>query len=836
MATGDRKVNIFINRLLSKTALKEQFFDYLSDKLDDTIAAFFQGQSGVLDQDTIGLAADGADHFKLDLTNADTVAVGTGEVITIPDATDVSKLIPFENAAAIPYYVGVRYAEVPWQIVDVNPKYGNPEYPSLADSLGEVGAPDAVTDTPGVKIALRIDGITEVGVDHKGRTVKVWMVDPQSGVAGTAFFSGTSYFSGGNNYVDIPYSGGNGPLGQDTSSDPPSTTPGDYRVFIEGVTWRRNTNLSTDSNYAFIGIVNGAALGPGNPPTSFVITGQNSIFLFNLDKAYDGAGAGLGRKITLDAGAVEMNTTASAGDIMNAQLRLDRNGSTESMQFMLQAVLEDEETIPLAALEALRDGVALLETENITLAGTVINFTRGGVNLHDLALRVNPSMHLCLISGADAAVDNGLYLIATIPSGTGMALRNLDGTLAAFTATTGLATVLHPTVVFANSLPNPLTGTGVTDWWNGFLFTLRDGQKNSRSMRVMPEKGGFVLFYDHGKLVPASYPADIRPRELLTLDPGAVGLANKYPIKARRSVVVRGGDASGAAGEEGSYARDGVRIWDAGGPYEDRDTAFAFAVDDGSPEDVPSLHTWPTFAVEQHGAVNRGHKFRDDFLGYQHGAVGATLGPYAITYSPNPGSCFIRDHTDGSNYGHGCIELITGVVLDDYAQLALSTIPCNLDTDFDFRWTYRSRLKVGTTADVQYRHGFLTGNVPWRFGFIKNNVETQWRGFWIDGVGTSFTTAPICNVTVNEYQWFEVLITPTSVVFTIEQKGHAGGSYGSAVAAIGSLSGQAGGVGIAMDILTKTADARASILDYWEFWDREALVGRFGTSHNLNHP
>lgn len=484
MATGDRKANIFINRLLSKTAMREQLLEYLSDKLDDTISAFFQGGQGTLDDEKIGLAADGNDRFRLDLTNANKVGVATGQFIVIPDENDVSKFIKFENAAAVPYHVGVRYNEVVWDEVDTNPKYGNAEYPSIMDSLGELGAPDSVANTPGVKIALNINGLTESGVDHSGRTVKVWLTVPVSGVQAIAFFEGVSYYSAPNNFVDIPYSGANGPLGQDTGSNPPSTTAGDYRCFIKGVTWRRNTDLSLDPTYAYLGTVTGG--GAGNPPSSTDISAQTLLYLLTLDRAYDGPSTvpGFGRAINLDAGAVELNTgTGTTGDDSYAQLRLNRLNSVEYAQFMLTMLTGDISEIPLAILQPMQWAEMTFD-EPVNQSGTQrLDFTRVGAIPNAAGLRISNRHHLVYLEDSP---EKGLYGISAVGA-TYIDVVDLKTGAAPSAWTTGSgrkANVLVPRVVFADEAPFNAAGYGD---WEGFLFNLRNGNNGNTPIKLLLE-------------------------------------------------------------------------------------------------------------------------------------------------------------------------------------------------------------------------------------------------------------------------------------------------------------------------------------------------------------
>jgi hypothetical protein len=828
MATNDRKINIYQARLFSLTGLKERFLDLLVDDLAAVAQAAFFGITGTLHaENLIGLDnSGGGSTFSVDITGAQKVLTGEGKTVDLSQITGVgiTESIPFENTGAVTYYVGVKFAEVEWG-VENNPQRSDPEYPSLKQTYGEVDNPDSVADNT-TYIRLVINGITESGVDHSGRTVRVWLVDPVSPNEAVAFFEGTSAYSSPNNYVDIPYSGADGPLGQDTGVDPPSTTASDYKVFIEGVTWKKNTDLRNDSDYAFIGLITG-----GTPPT-FDTDDQVPVLRVTLDTAYDSTlGGGRGRVIEADAGAVEVNTATTTGDKLRAQLRLERTGNTGNMQFHLQMLMGDEKAIPIAALEPLRDGVALLEEEDVTCSGTVINFTRGPVDLYDLSLRVNPALHLVYLKDTDPGdgAEDGLYLISSIPSLNGMVLRDMDGAVVAFTATTAKCTVLHPACVFSNALPNPLVGTGVLDYWTGFLLTLRDGQENNKYMRVLPEGGGQVLIYDGGASSPAAI-TDTRPRELIRIDPNVIGTDLEWPMKIRRSVIIRGGEV-GSLPQESDYDRDGLRIWDADGDALARDPAFPFCVDYGFPEDVPTFHTWPMAGIEQNGAPIRGHHFRDDFM-YHNSKwnSGANAPQHYVAIGTGSGDVVAKTGAAGQKYGTGCVELETGALTGESAIL-YGPQCCNMDTDFDFRWCFRARLRF----DESSLQDFTLVQIGLLGGANAIYFERSGTGYWhlkANGTDVSLTV----NQPQSKYQWLSLVIFQSIVFWAIAIKDNSATNYGSGAVAIPSLSGVADVLQPTALIQTTENAAHKMQLGYWEWWDREALYGRFGTSYNLNHP
>ena len=120
------------------------------------------------------------------------------------------------------------------------------------------------------------------------------------------------------------------------------------------------------------------------------------------------------------------------------------------------------------------------------------------------------------------------------------------------------------------------------------------------------------------------------------------------------------------------------------------------------------------------------------------------------------------------------------------------------------------------------RYYFQCTNGTWQFVY--------WNGSTF--VGSSET----CGCAVNEYQWFEIFVTSSLVIFSVERKDHAVNGYMSGAYSIPSLNGQSGALGMNCWVQTQTASAHSVLLDYWEAWDIEAIYGRLGNSYNLNHP
>lgn len=430
MPTNDLQINFYDKKLLSLTGLSAYFLTYLSDKIDERTSAIFQQTSGVLDADEIEINASGPDEFDLDITNAARLVVGTGEIIDLDllNGAGLTTDIPIENELGVTYYVGIKYMQI-MDGIEVNPRTADPEYPTQRDSYGEIDNPTGCSDNFGVALTLNVNSITESGVDHSGRTVKVYLVDPVSPVEATAYYEGQIVYNSPNNELVIPYSGGDGPLGQDTSVDPPSTTTGDYIVAIEGVTWRRNTDLRLDSDYAFIGLIIGG--GAGNPIGATDVSDQVPIFINTLDRAYDGAvGAGSGRLIFVDNEAVELRARAGGTDELHASLRVDRKAGSEDGGTAIQTIAGESDgpeapVMHFIPLTHSAGGVAAdipadsTSSEVIERTGSE-NFQTANVNMHT---------DYAWLQGFSTI--DGLYQINDY-SASDMQLRNMDGTPPSF--------------------------------------------------------------------------------------------------------------------------------------------------------------------------------------------------------------------------------------------------------------------------------------------------------------------------------------------------------------------------------------------------------------------
>lgn len=403
MATGDNRTNFQQKRFLPQQRLEDSFFDYLDSKLDDLTARIWGSQRGVFG--SLSLAADGNDKFKAtslptDLLDAD------GRILTLE--ADNGEGIEFENENAIPYYVGARFVKVPSGVIR-NPRNDVIFYDQFEDEIGESANPDSIVETAGT-LEIVVDSIFESGVDHSGRKVTVYLEVPKSDVETVAIERNLFVtWDGSNNKITTAAL-----LGQTGGSA--STTPSEYTVIAQGLTVRRNTNLSATSPYAFIGIVTGA--GAGSPPSVFSTTGQIDVsdgINPDLQEAYT-----VGRVITPSSaygGALKVESLDS-GDAFKSLVHLNRDGATETDPIGLASVSDDREGAAVASLKPLIDFATSYVSSNepaaLNASAGVLDLTRVGVDLTQSAAGVSLHYDVAVLDGFPTAAVNGMYLISAV--------------------------------------------------------------------------------------------------------------------------------------------------------------------------------------------------------------------------------------------------------------------------------------------------------------------------------------------------------------------------------------------------------------------------------------
>lgn len=478
MSTGAERTNFADKRNLPQQRIKDTFFDYLADRLADITFRAWGSQRGVFGTATLTGGADKVSVGVLPVSLLD----GDGNVLVV-DGTDGANLF-LENALGITYYVGARHCLIPSE-VERNPRNDVVNYDVWVDAIGESNTPTSVTEVAG-QLDVVVDTVCEAGVSCAGRLVTIYLTQPESDVAAVAIERNLVVsWDGTNNRILTA-----GLLGQTTAS----TVPSRYVVVAQGVTIRRNTDLSITSPYAFLGTATGAGAG-GTPTTSVV--GQVDItsgISTTLDEAYNYS-TSAAKVITVDDGAIHLEGSAGSGDGQNAILRVSRMGSSDDMQFGVVIQIGDEAAIPFAILEPVdrsagSDVLRAQETATQT-APDLLDFTRGGaLDLTDTDVNIIPGMHVVLIeTGPEAGT---LYVIKATNSASQLQLMGLQGTgvPSPWTAGAGRTVrVLVPRIIFANPTVHAYVAGSTLDFWKGELHVPRDGHGTSAPIRVVAHAG-----------------------------------------------------------------------------------------------------------------------------------------------------------------------------------------------------------------------------------------------------------------------------------------------------------------------------------------------------------
>lgn len=475
MATGDKRINIYQKKFLPQQHMADNFMEYLRTLVKDTRKRVFP-QSGLFSP--VALTSTAADTF-----NMATPVAGmdnAGQEMTCPAGVALTSQVPFENSLAVQYSVGMRYNDNKPSAVETNVRTGTAEYSFKEDVVGEVREPDSVTiiTTPTLKLKIVVDTPLRCAaspIKHAGRKATVWLKNVVSKVAAVAIFDATVLWDGAHNYIEVPYTTTQGPLGQTSPTYPISTLTTDYYVHINGVTVTRRAalDLYAQPEYAFIGYITGT--GSPSIPTSFDITLQNILALafgaFTLDGGYDGAaGGGSGRKITVDGGAVELNTGAGGpGDMFNAYLRVINDDRYYDVGFDAiepESLLSPDRfaSASMVVRRKWRGNVSGTSPEFVqTGTCTMVNGTNNITMPAGTYTRLYPGISTITIQSSPGLLDDGTYVVRSV-SGNTVTVSRTDATSPTFH--TGSATFfLHIIGVTLGGAPiNYRSGTAYHDW------------------------------------------------------------------------------------------------------------------------------------------------------------------------------------------------------------------------------------------------------------------------------------------------------------------------------------------------------------------------------------
>lgn len=814
MPTGNEKTNFADKRVLPQQSLKDGFFDYLAEEFLEVAKRVWAGKRGTFGAVSLTGGTDKVSVSGLPVECLD----GDGRILEVDgsDGTDLA----FENALGVTYYLGARHVEVPSGVVR-NPRVpGVVDYDVLVDAVGEKAAPDSVAEGVGV-LDLVVDAVFEAGVDHSGRLATVYLLTPKTTVEATAIERNLVVtWDGSNNKVQTA-----GLLGQ--SSGSASTTPADYVVVAQGVTIRRNTDLSATSPYAFLGTATGAGAG-GTPTVS--TAGQVNVqsgINESLDDVYGNSGSQT-KTTAVDDGALEYVTATSTGDKEGAQLRLVRFGNTGQAQFMLVLETGGERSIPIAVLEKAAKAAAGVNEDNsgtVTL-GRIVNLA--GADMLDDDLRLSETFCMILItSGVEA--ERGLYFIedGTLQADS-FEMIDLDGnSVSGLTNEAKTFSILQPQFVVAGSDINPGGGATLADLAGTTLFCA-GGKQDDRPLKIFSHgcTGAAVEIFDNALI---SEIGENQKRRLAAVLPDQVGVNDSAVFEFLRTVLIDAGE-TGGAGQPADYRREALKLLRGGAFYNFGNTIFPhLGLSVWENEVLPSI-SLPLpcgfkGGLTEEGQLVRGHFFEDHFF-YHPNAWTAYNAGIPSQYYCIVSSGDVKAVHGSAARGCGSAEITSGTANGNNATL-YGPYAAQVPQSKGFQWRFSALLRTDEITDVILEVGLedVLGALPAKFRFESGVNGNRWQFVYDDASGATQTvdtavlnladewwTFDLWEVGEETWKWRLARQGVTSWAAGEVQIGTTGTYFGNAVGSVWAPFAK-------VETKGTPATDRKMNLDYWQLQD-----------------
>lgn len=269
--TGAEKVNLYVKKILPLDMVKDCFLDYVVDKSEDIYARMLH-DDGSFDVLTPVTPTGLVDGIRIGFAAPFIATDGQGHTIRFGAADPLFTNILFENVAAVVYHIGLRYNMVPALDTEINPRTGQVEYVKFVESVGNVADPNSVTNPVPGQLRMVVDSVTEVGVSHVGRTVRVWLKVPKIDNPTFAFEDCNVQWDGFNNFITTA-----GLLGQTLGFE--SLVAADYTVHELGATVQRlaTGDLRSVPGVLFLAAVTGSGPGAAVPPGNINMVDQHVI-------------------------------------------------------------------------------------------------------------------------------------------------------------------------------------------------------------------------------------------------------------------------------------------------------------------------------------------------------------------------------------------------------------------------------------------------------------------------------------------------------------------------------------------------------------------------------
>lgn len=358
MSTGDKKLNIYLKKFISQQQMVENFQEFLLKVNEDLYKRIFS-VSGVYRGGF--LTSSLADTFDISVPLEGSNSIGKDIKLDPSDSVQ----IPFENESGVDYNVGLRSVTIP-DSVETNLKTGKLKYVFFKELIGELSDPTSVVDDGDGTLTIIVDSVFESGVDHSGRTVRVFLKSTEDGgsLGPLSLAVPTEdlvvQWNGSNNFIETTTA-----LGQTATSI--SVDTNDYQVVAIGATVRRNTDLTLVPTVIFLGLVRGA--GVGVIPTIFDQTNRRVL---STGSASAG-GSGFNAQIfsVLEEGGTISHSNTTVGEVtFTEDLKYRPFGVTGELTITAQTVtLADDEVAFITIPDPFVSATPIIEIAARTSAG-----------------------------------------------------------------------------------------------------------------------------------------------------------------------------------------------------------------------------------------------------------------------------------------------------------------------------------------------------------------------------------------------------------------------------------------------------------------------------------
>lgn len=197
-------------------------------------------------------------------------------------------------------------------------------------------------------------------------------------------------------------------------------------------------------------------------------------------------------------GTFEGRCDGESGAPYNELFKSARFGNTDYFQVGYLAEMGDVSAVPFAAVQPQSTTTYLEESENVTLSGDVVTFTRGGVDLtYGDPDVISVRSKLLLLYDADEDADEGLFVISA-KAATYIQARRPDGSTPSFAGTNAKARILCVRFLLANK--TPFVSSYAQDLV-GTILGLEDGAQNAAPVIFHPmaaSAANLIQFLDRG--------------------------------------------------------------------------------------------------------------------------------------------------------------------------------------------------------------------------------------------------------------------------------------------------------------------------------------------------